>query len=342
MPPYSGDFLVGGNWKVCIVSPGATAAASLAPGTPTGVKIPPATLRPPLLAALLALAGPLRAEGTPPTDPVAVAASSTAEYRRAKFGPGAPRPESYLFFQGKYYGGTVHDSDLEHAQFTDIAKILAVNLVRQNYFPTKDRTNADLLIVVHWGATSTDVEPNYGDDRAALGNMSSKYDVALQKYMNGKGPPYPPDVSGLQGQLGLVDSEQGVITSQIDANARLLGFDGQIAKEQAKGTTDLTAVSTAEKDLITSLDEERYFVILMAYDYRSMKKGSIPKLLWSTRFSIRAPGNKFTAALPAMSKAAAAYFGRSIDGLETVKPALIPEGRIDVGEPKVIGNGKTP
>jgi hypothetical protein len=78
----------------------------------------------------------------------------------------------------------------------------------------------------------------------------------------------------------------------------------------------------------------------MAYDYHTMKKGSTPKLLWSTRFSIRAPGNTFTASLPVMSKAAADYFGRAVDGLKMQKPGAPPEGKVDVGAPRVVPDAK--
>jgi hypothetical protein len=61
-----------------------------------------------------------------------------------------------------------------------------------------------------------------------------------------------------------------------------------------------------------------------------MKKGSTPKLLWSTRFSIRAPGNTFTACLPVMARTASDYFGRAIDGLKIIKPLYaVPEGKVD-------------
>jgi hypothetical protein len=310
-----------------------------------GMRKTPVSLPLALLAAWAGMAGPLAAQSAfanwrSVVDPVAVASTSTAEYQRQKFGPGAPKPETYLFFQGKYYGGTTRDPNLEKAQFDQIVKIVAENMVHQNYFPSKDVKNADLLIVVHWGVTTTDVEPNYADDRAQLANMSAQYDVALQRYLSGKGKGSPPDPGPVQAQLALVDGEEATIMKQIAINAQLLGFKGQISKDQALGTADLTGVSTEERELIESLNEERYLVILMAYDYHTMKKGSTPKLLWSTRFSIRAPGNTFTAALPVMSKAAADYFGRAIDGLKTVKPDLAPEGRVEVGAPTVVGDGK--
>lgn len=87
------------------------------------------------------------------------------------------------------------------------------------------------------------------------------------------------------------------------------------------------------------LNEERSFVILMAYDYRTMKKGTMPMLLWSIRFSVRAPGNFFTTVLPAMSRTSENYFGRNLDGLKFEIPE-IHEGKVEVGQPTVVGHVK--
>jgi hypothetical protein len=300
-----------------------------------------------LLAGTIALPGVLWAQ---PTDPVAVSSTSTAEYSQQKFGPGAPKPESYLFFQGKFYGGTTRDTDLENAQFNQIVKILAENLVHQNYFPSKDPKNADLLIVVHWGTTTVYVNPNMQDDQDRLNQLQAAYNAqvaASQSSTSRKGggggpPPPPPDPGPLNAALQMVDADREQMMKQIGVNAQLLGFNDQIVKDRAAGTASASGVSTSESNLLELLTEERYFVVLMAYDYHTMKKGSTPKLLWSTRFSIRAPGNKFTAALPVMSKAAADYFGRAIDGLKMEKPlSTLREGKVEVGAPTVVGDGKS-
>lgn len=262
-------------------------------------------------------------------DPVAVASKSTKEYEQKKFGPGAPKPESYLFFQGKFYSGTIHDGNLEKAQFDEIAKILAENLVHQNYFPSKDEKNTDLLIVVHWGVTTLAFEPNIEADKLRLNQLAAM--VA-----NGSGAGKV--MAEFQAQQAIVDTEQDHIDQQSRVNAELLGFKDQFYKDAAHSTSS-AAISDAE-DMVDSLTQERYFVILMAYDYHTMKKGTPPTLLWSTRFSIRAGGNSFTKALPAMSRVAADYFGHAIDGLKTEKPDLVPKGKVEVGQPKVVGDGK--
>jgi hypothetical protein len=277
-----------------------------------------------LLAALAGGPLPLRA-----ADPVAVSSSSSPEYAEQKFGPGAPKRETYLFFQGKFFGGTTRDPDLEHAQFNEIVRILAENMVRQNYFPTKDQKNADLLIAVHWGTTTV-----YEDSNRQFNLERKNSAIAAEQ---AAGPSMDHEL--INSELAIDDLEQGATENSIAYNARLLGFRQQLIKEQNTVTASSSGMSNDEISLKLLLTEERYFVILMAYDYRAMTKGAKPRLLWTTRISIRSPGNSFTAALPAMSRVAADYFGRDIDGLKIEKPGA-PEGKVEVGVPKVVGDGK--
>jgi hypothetical protein len=297
-----------------------------------------------LLAASMSLPAALHAQSAftnwgGVTDPVAVASTSSAEYARQKFAPGTPKPESYLFFQGKFDGGTTRDPDLEKAQFDQIAKIVAENMVHQNYFPSKDPKNADLLIVVHWGQTTTDVEPNYAEDKNALGKLTRQYIKATQ---HGMSPEAYGILQQVNAQQAVVDADEQVIMKQVAVNAQLLGFKDQFYKDQSAGNASAsTGTSTDENSMLMSLQEERYYVILMAYDYHTMKKGSTPKLLWSTRFSIRAPGNTFTATLPVMAKAASDYFGHAVDGLKIVKPPpVVPEGKVEMSSPTVVPDSK--
>jgi hypothetical protein len=274
-----------------------------------------------LLVAWCACGGSLRAEAfwstiwRPPV-PVIVSATAADDYTQKKFGPVAPKPETYLFFQGKFYGGAIRDRDLEHAQFSQIVQTLGKGLVQQNYLPSKDPKNADLLIVVHWGTTEV-----YQDELAAnmalpnnnSGGCPTRSMVLLQKTQN---------------------ADQQI---NFEMNAHLLGFGQQLSQREAQASAN--HVSVDEWNLLQNLGDERYFVILMAYDYRTMKKGVRPKLLWSTRFSMQGPGNRFTTALPIMSRVAADYFGHAT-GVKSVTFRRIPEGRVELGTPSVVGDGK--
>src|ERR1017187_1369044 len=63
-------------------------------------------------------------------DSVAVLAGADQGYVRQKFGANGANPtaESYVFAQGSNFGGLIRDSSVEHAQFMDIARVLAPDL----------------------------------------------------------------------------------------------------------------------------------------------------------------------------------------------------------------------
>ena len=93
-------------------------------------------------------------------------------------------------------------------------------------------------------------------------------------------------------------------------------------------------VGTRYNDLVSDVEEDRYFVILAAYDFRRAWKQKQLKLLWVTRVSIRAHGNRFDQDVEAMVRSASHYFGQTSPGLLRQR---VPEGKVEVGEPKVIG-----
>jgi hypothetical protein len=270
------------------------------------------------------------------TEPVSVSSTASVDYTQQKFAPDSTKRETYLFFQGKFYGGSAKDPDLEQAQFAGITKILAENMVRQNYYPSSDPKDADLLIAVHWGVTTIADNPNRQQDLERLHTLLARYNAAVAAGRK-------PDPSPVNQAQAIVEAEQADVRRHLSANSILLGFKPQFDKDQNQ-TTDTgasanDATGTDRASLMLALAEERYFVILMAYDYHSMKKGSTPKLLWSTRFSIVATGLSFTKALPVMSRVAADYFGHAVDGLKITKPE-VPEGKVELGTPTVVPDDK--
>ena len=112
----------------------------------------------------------------------------------------------------------------------------------------------------------------------------------------------------------------------------LLGYESELAET---ANLENTALKGAREGLMSDLEDNRYFVILMAYDFQTAWKMKKHKLLWETRISLRQRGNDFGKRLPEMVLNAEKYFGEDTDGLVRNR---IPEGRVDIGEPKVIDN----
>ena len=73
----------------------------------------------------------------------------------------------------------------------------------------------------------------------------------------------------------------------------------------------------------------------MAYDYPLIKETGEIKLLWSTRYSIRAVGQSFTDAIKDMNFVAGDFFGKNLKGLNSKR--VTDDSRVEMGEIEVIG-----
>lgn len=85
--------------------------------------------------------------------------------------------------------------------------------------------------------------------------------------------------------------------------------------------------------MIEDIEHERYYVIIGAYDMQAVLKGR-QRLLWSTRVSIRAQGNRFDEWLPAMFANAANHFGEESGRLIRRYQRA---ARVELGELKSLG-----
>jgi hypothetical protein len=289
-----------------------------------------------LIAAFVSVSG-LRAEHS---DPVAVLASADPDYAKQKFsGSGAkPKPESYLFAKGRFFGGELRDSSLEDARFSFITDTLAPALAKQEYFPAREAKNADLLIVVHWGTTDVD-EQGQWLEKKALSDAITNNAAANGSTKGSNGNMKATATENAQLDASLLDAAQGSVSHSMAGNEQLLGFSQAVQKEDDRSAAVASGITQEDYDLQDDLLEERYFVILMAYDFAAVRTHQKPRLLWSIHFNMRSPGHSFTSALPAMSKVAANYFGHNVDGL-VLNAAKVPIGKVEIGEPKTVEDGK--
>jgi hypothetical protein len=239
----------------------------------------------------------------------AVFSGTSDDYIRTKLPDGSFQGEPYGFGRGGYYGSPTRDDTIESESFMDIARVVARPLAEKNFVPTRDPKKAKLLIMVYWGVTSGTLDPTSENfqfervDRPKSQNRS--FDL-----------------------LGPISFQGGLVDLQ---NAMILGYAGEIGQTH----TRLGIINNVKRDdLIDDIEHNRYFVVLMAYDFQMLWKDKKRKLLWETRFSIREQGNDFRKMLPSMALYASQYFGQDSHGL--VRRAL-PEGNVQIGVPTTIG-----
>ena len=226
---------------------------------------------------------------------VAVASKASDDYIRTKSANGSFQPETYAFGEGGTISGPYVNHSIDDLKFMDLARLIAIPLATQQYLPSHDPAQTKLLIMVYWGTTT-----------------GAREDPSLNL-----DPATPAD--------GYVLDRQNVRLAPI------LGYDSAIADGfRYRGT----ALEFITKDLFEELAYNRYFVVLMAYDFQLMWREKKHKLLWETRFSISERGNAFDEQLPGMVLDASRYFGRDSHGLVH---KTLPEGRVDLGELNILG-----
>lgn len=249
-----------------------------------------------------------------PKKRVAVHGFADAEYVQNR--ENSPQRQTYTFSEGKFFPGASRDGSIDQTTFRDIAELLAKDLVKQNFYPTPHSQEADLLIVVHWGTSIVREDPTNNEALMSAANT----DTTAADF----------DPYAMRFDQMLAEGESLSHDAQLRENARLLGYLDDLRREGRK-----LKPSDREYGLLHQLEQERYFVVLMAWDYQLLQAKKERKLLWSTRFSVRSRGTNFKAALPLLSIAASDFYGKSSDGLATLTYSR-QEYTVEAGELEVV------
>ena len=220
------------------------------------------------------------------------------------------RPESYYFFKGVHFGGYVNDASLRKTKFIDIAKEMAPHLAKQDYWPAQSKETCDLLLVVSWGTTS----PNMHRD---VSNSIFKDTYDGEYYDNIANEDY---------------DESDFRWFGMQRNSKLLGFYPYIRRDR------MIRISPQEEyELRVAMRDQRYFIIVTAFDFQELLNNKQWKRVWSTRFNMRSPGISFENAHMALSKAGASYYGQKLKDLEHEKADLEPFiAEVEMGEIQVL------
>ncbi len=265
-------------------------------------------------------------------------------YVRPRLPDNSFKPETYTFGEGEHASGSMRDASSDNYSFIKVARLLVPYLARQNYVPGQSSVGTNLLIVVYWGATTP---YDSGAYRGALTSLQ----VALEPLQKFGGPPNPGRVvHGSRPPIGSSNAYRQQRNIDVDNALQLLNMQNELRDRANAHNAALlgylpemnrfgnlrryAGFGTYSGDLVADVEEDRYYVILAAYDFQRAWKQKQLKLLWVTRVSIRAHGNRFDQDVEAMIRSASRYFGQTSPGLLRQR---VPEGRVDVGEPKVIG-----
>jgi hypothetical protein len=255
-----------------------------------------------------------------------------------------------VFYPGKFFPGQIVDRTLERMRFIEIANFLAPQLKRQHYVPTGSLQQADLIIVVHWGTTvgrnRSDALVSYSlhaETQLNLVGASADY-LAAQDAIQAAGPTLAGadalreaetrmnDLTAAQAQQAdFTRLANDVVTS---SNASLLGL-AEVLREENRAAFVSSTMHTIE----SILDEDRYFLVVIAYDRPAITDNHEARRLWSARINMRAAGVNFREAVGYLSSVGGNLFGQQSDRMTIQRPgkdALVPKADVTIGELKVV------
>jgi hypothetical protein len=231
----------------------------------------------------------------------AVSSTVSKDYVRTKLPDGSFQPEDYALGKGGRLDGSLRDDSIDNSRFIDIARAIVGPLAAQNYRPAKKLDTEKLLIMVYWGTT---IVPDAFSMSPAL--VGSGHEINA----NNMGQLYTDDI----------------MRKQIDRkNALLLGYDSELSVGGGDPVHTGMARDLHNDELRSELEDSRYFVVLLAFDFQAFRTEKQHKLLWETRFSINESKNHFDKALPVMAQYASRYFGQDSHGLLRTS---VPEGKV--------------
>lgn len=264
---------------------------------------------------------------------VVVSADAVPEYTQRKFGGDGPRPESYVFMEGDFHPGGMADASLQKMSFRQVVEWLAPELARKNYLPVKAINDADLLIVVSWGMTMPAVRIH--DLRAQTNPFTDTSTSATTLGVAAGGPTFGGGFfSDQERQVQFDRLEQGTdfmgAAMGLAGSAQLLGYSRDLRRLGGSLFS-----SAAEDSLRQDLGEERYFLIIKAFDLRSLRNQGPKRSVWTLHVNMGAVGRNFSGALEKIGPVAVDYFGRATTEVTAVIPDA-KDGKVDVGEVKVV------
>ncbi|MFZ5496932.1 MAG: hypothetical protein ACOZE5_16560 [Verrucomicrobiota bacterium] len=281
---------------------------------------------------------------------VVVIARANPEYAEARIGvDGQPRTETYVLMEGHHYPGHTVDRTMERMTFREIAGFFAPELTRRRYLPGTSPAAADLLLIVHWGATTPKVgvqemtaKPATEVDRDRL-MLETMRDFSVPVDLEGNFDGIPDSVRlpfghefELEQDFVRLDRLTDELSQQMrrSDNVTLLGYSDDLHRLGKRVWT-----GELERSLRHDLNTARYFVIIRAYDLKQ-RIASVPRNrpVWTMHLNISAPGNNFRTALARMSVAAARFAGTNTGEPETVRiTGRETVGTVTFGELVILG-----
>ncbi len=209
--------------------------------------------------------------------------------------PTAEQPAYYVAYDGGYIESGDPIAGEKPPPAATVAQALRIVLASRHYLPASARSAPTLLLIYHWGL----IRP---------GSYQFGTSFRLQPNLNARIALVAPKKYAQRIKEDLLDLWAGGLYIPI--------------------------IHQRERDLLHLAGEERYFVIVSALDYASVARNAC-QLLWRVKLSTRSVGVAMAEALPALLRGGAPYLGRNLEDTQFVREPVVPEGRVEIGTPKL-------
>jgi hypothetical protein len=259
---------------------------------------------------------------------IAIKAQASDEYVKTRARDKSAKVQTYQFMKGNYHPGTTSDPGMVEITFEDIVQNMAIHLQKQGYYALEEPGDSDLLFVVHYGRTSTEASLE-----EMLGYTSLEDQGFTEEVANAGAGGATLTASEMNAtadfgfNMAARDNSANGGEMSLYYKAQLLGMEEAFFGDNVSPREELL--------LKTLLDEERYFIVLIAYDFQKLKLGKMVPL-WTTRYSIRAIGQSFETAIQDLNFVAGDFFGKNLKGL--TQKRVDDMSRVEMGEIEVISS----
>jgi hypothetical protein len=230
--------------------------------------------------------------------------------------PTTARPAYYVIESGGYHV-IGHGSANEHPPQPEALRVVMFQtLSAAHYLPATATQSPSLLLVYHWGSHNTleggdENTPGLDDVRHA--NLLSR--AAL--------------VGGVRFARELRAALDDQDAQDEAASYAPAGFDSTAV--DFKPLEHFMDRDDRNRQLVAQAQVNCYYLIVSAYDYRSVVQGK-RQLLWRTKMTVDAQGVAMADTLPGLIVNAGKYFGQDMSVAATLSKHVSPEGRVDLGE----------
>ena len=133
----------------------------------------------------------------------------------------------------------------------------------------------------------------------------------------------------LDGSLG-GDATTSTAPPQVINQAQMIGLT---AGKRFDSTVDF---GDETEKLLQGLADDRYFIMISAYDFQAYFQHHKKVLLWVSKLSMPSDGIEMDRALSILTKYGGMVLGKSTRGPEIKEVTDVPEGTVKIGEPTEI------